>query len=65
MGLFILAFVCFFATLGGVLLGNSLKAMLIFKEGLEKGQRKMFRLGLTALLAALVLAFASLLLHHA
>ena len=54
--LLILCFVCFFSCLGGILLGQSLKGMLIFKDGLEKGQRKMFAIGLTALVLAIILS---------
>ena len=58
----ILCFVCFFSTLGGLLLGQSLKAMLIFKEGLEKGQKKMFQIGVAALGLALLLSLLSFVL---
>ena len=52
----VLCFVCFFSSIGGILLGQSLKGILIFKEGLEKGQRKMFAIGLTALIIAIILS---------
>jgi len=55
----ILCLVCFFSTLGGILLGQSLKGLLIFKEGLEKGQRKMFSIGAAALGIAVILSLLS------
>ncbi len=55
----LICLVCFFSTIGGILLGQSLKAMLIFKEGLEKGQRKMFKIGALALALAIVLSLLS------
>jgi len=58
--LFILALICFFSCVGGILLGQSLKAMYIFKLGLEKGQRKMFNAGAISIGVALLLAIASL-----
>lgn len=58
--LLLLSLVCFCSTIAGVLLGQSLKGLLIFKEGLEKGQRKMFKIGLAALVAAIVLSLAGL-----
>ncbi len=57
---FILCLVCFFSTVGGVLVGQSLKGLLIFKAGLEKGQRQMFRIGLGAVAVAVVLALIAL-----
>jgi hypothetical protein len=56
----VLALVCFFAVLGGLLAGQSLKALLLMKLGLEKAQRKMFLYGLSALGIALVLALLTL-----
>lgn len=55
----LICLVCFFSTVGGILLGQSLKGLLIFKEGLEKGQRKMFSIGAVALGLALALSLAS------
>lgn len=59
---FILCIVCFLSTVGGILVGQSLKAMLIMKEGLEKGQRKMFVFGLTALGLAIVVSLLTLII---
>ena len=56
----ILCIVCFLSTVGGILLGQSLKAMLIMKEGLERGQRKMFTIGLCALGLAIILSLLTL-----
>ena len=58
----ILCIVCFLSTVGGILVGQSLKAMLIMKEGLEKGQRKMFIIGLSTLGLAIVLSLLSLMI---
>jgi len=55
----LICLVCFFSTVGGILLGQSLKAVLIFKEGLEKGQRKMFKIGALALGLAIFLSLLS------
>ena len=57
---FILCIVCFLSTVGGILVGQSLKAILIMKEGLEKGQRKMFVFGLTALGLAITASLLAL-----
>ena len=57
---FILCIVCFLSTVGGILVGQSVKAMLIMKEGLEKGQRKMFVFGLTALGLAIAASLLAL-----
>ena len=58
----ILCIVCFLSCVGGILVGQSLKAMLIMKEGLEKGQRKMFIMGLSALGLAVVLSVLTLII---
>jgi hypothetical protein len=58
--LLVICLVCFFSTLGAVILGQSLKGLLIFKEGLEQGQRKMFQIGAGAMILAILLAIASL-----
>ena len=58
----LICLVCFFSCLGGILLGQSLKGLLIFKEGLEKGQRKMFNIGAGALILAIVLSIVGLFL---
>ena len=57
---FILCIVCFLSTVGGILVGQSLKAMLIMKEGLEKGQKKMFVFGLIALGLAITVSLLTL-----
>jgi hypothetical protein len=63
--LLLLSLVCFFSCVGGILLGQSLKAMYIFKLGLEKGQRKMFNAGIIAIALAIVISLASLLMPTA
>lgn len=55
----VLSLVCFFSCFGGILLAQSLKGLLIFKEGLEKGQRKMFNLGAASLGISVLLALIS------
>ena len=60
---FILCIVCFLSTVGGILVGQSLKAMFIMKDGLEKGQRKMFLIGLVALGVAILLSLLTLVIH--
>ncbi len=55
----ILCLVCVFSTIGGILLGQSLKGLLIIKEGLEKGQKKMFMIGIASILIALALSVLS------
>ena len=44
--LLLISLVCVFSTFGGILLGQSLKGLLIFTQGLEKGQKKMFAIGI-------------------
>ena len=58
----LICLVCFLSSIGGILLGQSLKGLLIFKEGLEKGQRKMFNIGVGALVLALLLSVVGLFL---
>ncbi len=52
----LLAFVCFFSSLGGILVAQSYKAMLVFKIGLEASQKRMFTVGLASLAVAVLLA---------
>jgi hypothetical protein len=54
--LVLICLVCVFSTFGGLLLGQSLKAFLIFSQGLEKGQKKMFAIGLASVALALLLS---------
>lgn len=54
--LLLISLVCVFSTFGGILLGQSLKGLLIFSQGLEKGQRKMFAIGVSSVVLALVLS---------
>ncbi len=56
----VLSLVCVFSCFGGILLGQSLKGLLIFTQGLEKGQKKMFAIGIGSVAAALVLSIASI-----
>lgn len=55
----ILSLVCVFSCFGGILLGQSLKGLLILTQGLEKGQKKMFAIGVASVVLALVLSVAS------
>lgn len=57
--LLILCLVCVFSCFGGILLGQSLKGLLIFTQGLEKGQKKMFAIGIGSVALALILSVAS------
>ncbi len=57
--LLMISLVCVFSCFGGILLGQSLKGLLIFTQGLEKGQKKMFAIGLGSVVAALVLSVIS------
>ncbi|GEM_PF-2014548 len=52
----LICLVCVFSTFGGILLGQSLKGLLIFTQGLEKGQKKMFSIGIASVALALVLS---------
>jgi hypothetical protein len=54
--MWILSLVCVFSCFGGILLGQSLKGLLIFSQGLEKGQKKMFAIGIGSVAFALVLS---------
>lgn len=56
----LLALVCAASCFGGLLLGQSLKANLVMKQGLEKAQKTMFAVGAGAVALALVLALAGL-----
>ena len=58
--LVMLCLVCVFSSFGGILLGQSLKGLLIFTQGLEKGQKKMFAIGIGSVAAALLLSIASI-----
>lgn len=57
--LLLISLVCVFSSFGGILLGQSLKGLLIFSQGLEKGQRKMFAIGVSSVVLALVLSVIS------
>ena len=52
----ILSMICVLSCFGGVLLAQSLKGMLIFTKGLEKGQRTMFLVGVVAVVLAMLLS---------
>ena len=54
--LLLISLVCVFSSFGGILLAQSLKGLLIFSQGLEKGQRKMFAIGVGSVAVALVLS---------
>ena len=58
--LVMICLVCVFSTFGGILLGQSLKGLLIFTQGLEKGQRKMFAIGVGSVAFAFVLSLVSM-----
>lgn len=57
--LLMISLVCMLSCFGGILLGQSLKGQLIFKQGLEKGMRKMFAIGVGSVVLALVLSVVS------
>jgi len=52
----LICLVCVFSCFGGILLAQSLKGLLIFTQGLEKGQKKMFAIGIGSVVLALVLS---------
>jgi hypothetical protein len=58
--LVMICLVCVFSCFGGILLGQSLKGLLIFTQGLEKGQKKMFAIGLGSVALALLLSLAGI-----
>ena len=58
--LLLISLVCVFSTFGGILLGQSLKGLLIFTQGLEKGQKKMFAIGIGSVGLALALSVIGL-----
>ncbi len=62
--LLLISLVCLFSCFGGILLGQSLKGQLIFKQGLEKGMKKMFAIGVGSVVVALILSVVSILLPH-
>ena len=60
--LLLLSLVCVFSCFGGILLGQSLKGLLFFTQGLEKGQKKLFSIGVASVILAIVLSVASIFL---
>jgi hypothetical protein len=62
--LLMISLVCVFSCFGGILLGQSLKGQLIFKQGLEKGMKKMFAIGVGSVVLALLLSIASFFVPH-
>ncbi len=56
----IISLVCILSSFAGVLLGLSLKGLLVMKLGLEKGQKKMFNIGIIAGAGALLLSIIGL-----
>lgn len=62
--LLMISLVCMFSCFGGILLGQSLKGQLIFKQGLEKGMRKMFAIGVGSVVFAIVLSVVSMWIPH-
>ena len=62
--LLLISLVCMLSCFGGILLGQSLKGQLIFKQGLEKGMRKMFAIGVGSVALAVVLSVISIWLPH-
>lgn len=62
--LLMISLVCLFSCFGGILLGQSLKGQLIFKQGLEKGMKKMFAIGVGSVVLALILSVVSILIPH-
>lgn len=61
--LVLICLVCVFSCFGGILLGQSLKGLLIFTQGLEKGQKRMFAIGVGSVALALLLSFAGIWLN--
>jgi hypothetical protein len=57
--LLIISLVCVFSSFGGILLGQAVKGNLIFKQGLEKGMKKMFTIGIASVVLALLLSVIS------
>ena len=53
--MFLLSLVCIFGSFGGVLLAMALKGLLVAKFGLEPAQKKMFIIGIAAILVAVIL----------
>ena len=62
--LLMISLVCISSCFGGILLGQSLKGQLIFKQGLEKGMRKMFAIGIGSVVFAIALSVASMWIPH-
>jgi len=63
--LFLICLVCLLSSFGGILLGLSLKGLLVIKYGLESGQKKMFSIGVFCGSLALVISIiAPFLFHH-
>lgn len=58
--LLIISLVCVFSSFGGILLGQALKGNLIFNQGLEKGMKKMFTIGVASVVLALALSVLSI-----
>lgn len=58
----LICLVCVFSCFGGILLGQSLKGLLIFTQGLEKGQKKMFAIGIASVVLALALSLVACML---
>jgi hypothetical protein len=58
--LLMISLVCMLSCFGGILLGQSLKGQLIFKQGLEKGMRKMFAIGVGSVVLAVILSVVSI-----
>ena len=51
----VLSLVCIFSTIGGILLGQSLKGLLVMKNGVESGQKQMVGAGIISVALALIL----------
>ena len=54
----LICLVCLLGCFGGILLGISLKGLLVVKLGLEAAQKKMFLIGTVSILLALALSFS-------
>lgn len=64
MLLLMISLVCILSCFGGILLGQSLKGQLIFKQGLEKGMKKMFAIGVGSVVLAVVISVISFWVPH-
>ena len=62
--LLLICVVCLLSSFGGILLGLSLKGLLVMKHGLEAGQKKMFSIGIICGAIAVLISIASPMIFH-